>query len=132
MPGSADTDRLGRQAALGIAAGRAALGCGALAATGPALRALGFADADADAAAVALARLAGSRDLAIGLLTIAAREDRRALRAATALSAAVDAADAIAFGTLSLNPRTRRAGAIGALSGAGAALAGLLAWRRLG
>lgn len=123
-------DPLGRRTALAIAAGRVAVGAGALLATGPALRALGFAEADPGSRA--LARLAGSRDVAIGALTIAARDRRRALAFATALSAAVDAADATVFGVAGREPATRRAGAIGAASGAAAALAGAWAARRLG
>jgi hypothetical protein len=48
-------------------------------ATGPALRVLGF--AESDAAGHALARLAGSRGIALGLLRIAAPEDLAAPRA---------------------------------------------------
>jgi hypothetical protein len=123
-------DPLGRQAAIAIAGGRVAIGVGALLATGPALRVLGF--SEADAAGRALARLAGGRDVALGLLTVAARDDLRSLRVATALSAAVDAADAFSFAVASADPRARRAGLLGALSGSSAALAGLWAWRRLG
>jgi hypothetical protein len=123
-------DPLGRQASLGIAAGRVGVGIGALLATGPALRALGFTETGPTGRA--LARLAGGRDVAVGLLTIAAREDRAALRNATGLSAALDAADAVVFSALLGHPPSRPAGARGALSGGGAALAGLWAWRRLG
>jgi hypothetical protein len=52
-----EIDPLGRQTVLAIAAGRIAIGVGALFATGPALRALGF--AETDAAGRALARRAG-------------------------------------------------------------------------
>jgi hypothetical protein len=130
MPRSAAIDPLARQAAIAIAGGRVALGVGALIATGPALRALGFPETDATGRA--LARLAGSRDIALGLLTVAARDDLRALRAATAVSAAVDAADAIAFSLLARSPGTRRAVGVGAISGSAAALSGIWAWRRLG
>jgi hypothetical protein len=123
-------DPLGRQAALAIAAGRVGIGVGALLATGPALRALGF--PPADGAARSLARLAGGRDIALGLLAIAARDDRRALRTATLVAAAVDAADAVSLGLAGADPATRKAGLLGSASGGSAALAGLWAWRRLG
>jgi uncharacterized protein DUF4267 len=122
-------DPVGRQLVLGIAAGRVGVGLGALLATGPALRALGFPQADATGRA--LARLAGSRDIAVGLLTIATRGERRTLRTATALSAAVDAADAVAFAALLGDPASRRAGTLGVASGAAAALVGLWAAQRL-
>lgn len=123
-------DPLGRQAALGIAAGRVALGAGALLATDPALKALGFSEVGPTART--LARLVGSRDVAVGLLTLAARDDLRALRIATAVSAAIDAADAVTLGLAGRNPEAGRAGVVGAASGGAAALAGLWAWRRLG
>lgn len=119
-------DPLGRQAAIAIAGGRIAIGAGALLATGPALKVLGF--SETDVAGRALARLAGTRDVALGMLTILARDDPRALRVATAVSAAVDAADAIAFGVASADPSARL---VGFTSGSAAALSGLWAWRRL-
>jgi hypothetical protein len=122
-------DPLARQAVLAIAAGRVAIGVGALFATGPALRALGF--AETDAAGRALARLAGGRDIAIGALTFAARDDARTLRLAALLAAAVDAGDSVSFGIAARDPRARRAGLGGVASGGAAALAGAWAWRRL-
>jgi Domain of unknown function (DUF4267) len=123
-------DPLARQATTAIAAGRIALGLGALLAPGPALKALGF--SKVDGTSVALTRLVGTRDLAVGLLTLAARDDLDSLRAATALSAAVDAGDAVSLSLAGQDPAARRAGLIGASSGTAAALAGLWAWRRLG
>ncbi|HKZ13311.1 MAG TPA: DUF4267 domain-containing protein, partial [Solirubrobacterales bacterium] len=81
-------DPLARTAVLGIAVGRIAIGVGAVLATRPALKVLGF-DAS-DTSARALTRMAGGRDIALGLLTFAARDDRAALREATATAAAVD------------------------------------------
>lgn len=130
MPRKRQADPLARQTVLAIAAGRAALGAGVLVATRPALRGLGF--AEAGTAELALGRLAGSRDVAIGLLTLAAREDPGALRAAALVAAAVDAADALTFALAGRDPRARTAGQRGLGSGAAAALAGLWAWRRLG
>lgn len=123
-------DARGREAALAIGAGRIGIGVAAVLATRPALRALGF--GEADAAARSLARLTGGRDIALGLLALAARDDRRALRTATLIGAAVDASDALSLGVAVRDPATRGAGAVGLASGGAAALVGLWAWRRLG
>ncbi|HEV7771021.1 MAG TPA: DUF4267 domain-containing protein [Solirubrobacterales bacterium] len=123
-------DPLGRDTVLAIAAGRIGIGVGALLATKPALRALGF--PPPDTAASSLARIAGSRDIALGLLAFAAREDREAIRTAAVVAAAVDAADALAFALAGRDPRLRRAGISGVLSGSAAAVAGTWAWHRLG
>jgi hypothetical protein len=123
-------DPRGRQLVLAIAAGRVAIGLGALLATRPALRALGF--AETDAAGLALGRIAGGRDIALGLLTLAARDDVKVLRTAGLAAAAVDASDAISFGFAARDPVTRRAGLGGVVSGSAAALTGVWAWRRLG
>src|ERR1700709_1473564 len=74
------SDPLARQAVLGIAAGRIAIGVGAMFVTGPALRALGF--AEIDAAGTALGRMAGGRDIALGLLPLASPHGAKAPRAA--------------------------------------------------
>src|ERR1700760_5041840 len=95
-------DPLARAAVLGIAGGRIAIGVGALLATRPALKALGFEATDTSTRA--LARIAGGRDIALGLLTIAVRDDREALREATAVAAAVDLGDAIAFAIAGRDP----------------------------
>ena len=123
-------DPLGRQAILAIAAGRIGIGVGALLVTRPALRVLGF--AETDAAGLALGRIAGGRDIALGLLALAARDDRRALRIAALAGAAVDASDAVTFGVAAKDPVARRAGIGGIVSGSAAALTGAWAWRRLG
>lgn len=123
-------DPLARDAVLAIAAGRIAIGVGALLGTRPALRALGF--AEVDAAGLALGRLAGGRDIALGLLTLTARDDATALRTAALAAAAVDATDAICFGFAARDPVARRAGLGGVASGGAAAIAGLWAWQRLG
>ncbi|HEV7481801.1 MAG TPA: DUF4267 domain-containing protein [Solirubrobacterales bacterium] len=123
-------DPLARQAVLGIAAGRIAIGVGAAFATKPALKALGF--AETDAAGTALGRIAGGRDIALGLLALAAHDDRRALRLAALAGAAVDASDAVTFGIAARDPGARRAGLSGVASGSAAAVTGAWAWRRLG
>ncbi len=114
---------------LAIAAGRIGIGLGAVLVTRPALKGLGF--AEVDAAGTALGRIAGGRDIALGLLALAARDDRQALRIAALAGAAVDAADAITFGVAARDPVARRAGIGGVVSGSAAAIAGAWAWRRL-
>lgn len=122
-------DPLGRQAALAIGAGRVAIGVGTLFATRPGLRALGF--AETDATGTALAKVIGARDLALGLVTLAARDDREALRAAALAATALDAADAVAFSHALGDPETRQAGLTGLGAATAAVLAGAWAWRRL-
>jgi hypothetical protein len=126
----AKPDRRARQIALGIGASRLAMGLGIFFATQPALRALRFGETDAQGEA--MAKLGGGRDIAIGALTLAARNDPAALRTTILVSSACDLADAIALGTSARRPETRAAGIGGILSGGGAAIAGLWAWRRLG
>jgi len=122
-------DRRARQVALQLGASRVAMGIGIFLATRPALRLLGF-DAT-DAGGRALAKLGGGRDVAIGAITLAARNDRQALRTALLVSSACDFADAIALGISVRDPQTRKAGVGGGLSGGAAAVAGLWAWHRL-
>jgi hypothetical protein len=114
---------------LGVAAARIGIGVVAVLATRPALKILGF-DAS-DTSARALARIAGGRDIALGLLTFAARDDRAALREATAATAAVDLGDAICFGIAGRDPAAGRAAVQGILSGGAAAAVGAWAARRL-
>lgn len=90
-------DALARRGAIAIAATRIGIGVGAFALTRPALGLLGF--KRPDGASVALARLAGARDLALGVHALWVRDDRGRLREATLLTTAVDAGDALAFGT---------------------------------
>jgi hypothetical protein len=124
------TDQLPRQTVLALAGARIGIGVGALLATRPALKALGF--GETDAAGTALGRIAGGRDIALGALALTARNDRKALRIAALAGAAVDAADAVTFGLAAKDPPARRAGVLGVLSGSAAALTGAWAWRRLG
>jgi hypothetical protein len=121
-------DPLARAAVLAVAAGRTAIGVGALLATRPALKTLGF-DAS-DTSSRSLARIAGSRDIALGLLTFAARDDRVALREVTAVATAVDLGDAIVFGIAGRDPAAGRAAVQGILSGGAAAIVGTWATRR--
>jgi hypothetical protein len=130
MFGREKIDPQARRIARGIGATRVAMGIGIFFATQPALRALRFGPTDASGEAVA--KLGGGRDLAIGALTLAALDDRQALRTTLLLSSACDLADAVALGVSARRPETRAAGIGGVLSGGAAALAGLWAARRLG
>ena len=109
------------------AAGRIAIGLGMLAAPEPALRALGF--SDVNAATVAVARIAGIRDLVLGGLTLAALDDRSRLRTATIGNATADAGDSLAF-AMAIRAEERTAGLRGVATALPATLAGLwVAWR---
>lgn len=123
-------DPRARRLALTLGTARAALGVGALFATGPTLKALLF--GETDGVGRALAKLAGGRDLALGLLTLAARDDRELLRALVLSAAVLDAADAVSLGLAARDDGTRLAGLGGVASGGAAAIAGAWAWRRLG
>lgn len=124
-----EIDPLARQVVLGMAGCRVAIGVSTFLATGPALRAAGLGEAEATGRAIG--KVAGGRDLALGLLTFVARGDREMLRTITLAAALLDGADAAAFTFAVVEPETRRGGAIGILAGGGAALAGLWAFRRL-
>jgi hypothetical protein len=122
-------DPRARRVALQIGGSRIAIGAGALLATRPALKLLGF--GEPEATGLALARLAGGRDIALGALTVAARDDAQRLRTLLLVSSACDIADAVGLGASARHPETRRAGIGGIVSGAAAAIAGLWARRRL-
>jgi hypothetical protein len=124
------TDPRARQTVLALAGARIAIGVGAVFVTRPALRLLGF--GDTDAVGTALGRIAGGRDVALGVLALVARDDRKALRIAALAGAAVDASDAVTFSVAAKDPVARRAGILGVVSGSAAALTGAWAWRRLG
>ncbi|HKH63958.1 MAG TPA: DUF4267 domain-containing protein [Solirubrobacterales bacterium] len=129
MSRRAEPDPKARQIALGIGASRLAMGLGIFFATQPALRALRFGTTDAQGEA--MAKLGGGRDIAIGVMTLAARNNPAALRTTILISSFCDAADAIALGVSARQPETRAAGIGGILSGGAAAVAGLWSWRRL-
>src|ERR1700759_2833994 len=119
MPRRPQPDPLARAAVLGIAGGRIGIGVGALLATRPALKALGFEAADTSTRA--LARIAGGRDIALGRPAFAARDHRAALREATAAAAAVDLGDAVCFAIAGRDPAAGRAAGQGILSRSAAA-----------
>jgi len=122
-------DPRARRVGLQIGGSRVLIGLGALLATRPALKLLGF--GDAEATGTALAKLAGGRDVALGALTLAARDDAQKLRTLLFVSSACDLADAIGLGLSARYPETRRAGIGGIASGSAAAIAGFWAARRL-
>lgn len=112
---------------LASAGGRIAIGIGTLARPELALRALGF--DEAGPATVALGRIAGVRDLVLGIVTLAALEDRDRLRTATLANAVADSGDTLAFG-LALGTSERTAGVRGIAAALPAAVVGAwVAWR---
>lgn len=109
------------------AAGRIGIGIGMLVAPEPALRALGF--SEVNAATIAVARIAGIRDLVLGGLTFAALDDRDRLRTATIGNATADAGDSLAF-AMAIRAEERTAGLRGVATALPATLAGIwVAWR---
>jgi hypothetical protein len=109
------------------AAGRIAIGLGMLAAPERAMRALGF--SQVSPATVAVARIAGIRDLVLGGVTLAAFDDRDRLRTATIGNATADAGDSLAF-AMAIGADERTAGIRGVATAVPATLAGLwVAWR---
>jgi hypothetical protein len=107
--------------------GRVAFGVAMLAAPEPALRALGF--REVSPATVTVSRIAGIRDLVLGVVTISALERRKRLRRATLANAVADAGDTLAFG-LALGTEDRDAGLRGLSAALPAAIAGAwTAWR---
>lgn len=122
-PGS--TDRPGdleRTAAAGLAAGRIALGAGLWLAPGLTLRALGF--SEPDDRTVAVARIAGTRDMVLGAWQATTLGDRDRLARATVAVATCDAGDSLAFALL-LRTSERRAGLRGVTVAVPATLAGV-------
>jgi hypothetical protein len=107
--------------------GRVAFGIAMLAAPQPALRALGF--SEVGPATTAVSRIAGVRDLVLGVVTLTALDDSDRLRAASVANAVADAGDSLAFG-LALNTEERAAGSRGIVFALPAAVAGAwTAWR---
>jgi hypothetical protein len=127
MTGAAVDDPSVRVWSLASGLGRIAFGIGMLAAPEPALRALGFREVSPATAAVS--RIAGIRDLVLGVVTLAALDDRERLRAATLANAVADAGDTLAFGVV-LDSEEHTAGTRGLVAALPAAVAGVwTAWR---
>src|SRR3954447_18661857 len=123
-------DPRARQGALQIGGSRVALGAAIFLATRPVLRAMRF--PEPGPTGVALAKLGGGRDIAIGALTLASLGDADRLRTALLVSNLCDLADAAAFASAALDPQMRLPAVSGVLSGGAAAAVGFWAWRRLG
>jgi hypothetical protein len=119
-----------RQVAIQIGGSRVALGTAVFLATRPALQTMRF--PEPGPTGVALAKLGGGRDIAIGALTLAALGDAERLRTVMLLSNLCDLADAAAFAFAARDPQMRLPGLSGVLSGSIAAATGFWAWRRLG
>jgi hypothetical protein len=115
--------------AAALAAGRLAIGAGLMLVPGRTLEALGF-DGPSETT-VAVARLAGVRDVVLGVVEALAIGDRDRLRRSSLACAAADAGDVAVFASaLTGESAVRRAGMRGAAAAAPAALAGLwVAWR---
>ncbi len=122
-------DPLAQQLVLAMAGCRVGIGTATFFATGPAMGAAGLGELNAGGRAIG--KVAGGRDLALGLLTYAVRDDRQALRTVALAAALLDAADAAAFSFAAAEPETRRGGTIGVLVAGAAALLGFWSWRRL-
>jgi hypothetical protein len=112
-----------RSLAVGLAGGRIAIGVSILAAPRLAMRVLGF-DPD-DTAALTLSRLAGIRDIALGVEGVAAANssDQRRERGILIAGTVCDAVDAMAFSG-ALRAGHRQAGVFGTLTAASAAALG--------
>jgi hypothetical protein len=123
-------DPKARRVALQIGGSRVALGTAIFLATRPVLRAMRF--PEPGPSGVALAKLGGGRDLAIGALTLVSLGDPERLRTVLLASNLCDLADAAAFAFAAPDPQMRLPGISGVLSGTTAAAAGFWAWHRLG
>jgi hypothetical protein len=123
-------DPKARQVAMQIGGSRVALGASIFLATRPVLQTMRF--PEPGPSGVALAKLGGGRDIAIGALTLASLGDTERLRTMMLASSLCDLADAAAFAFAGRDPQMRLPGISGVLSGGAAAAAGFWAWRRLG
>jgi hypothetical protein len=122
---SAEPDRLPRLAAIGLAAGRLAIGAGIWLAPERSWKALGL--GGTEGRALVLGRLAASRDLVLGAWTLAALDHPERLSKVTAAVAAVDGADSLAFAlALRDGPELRQAAVRGLAAAVPATLVG--AW----
>jgi hypothetical protein len=118
---AAPNDRLARAVAVGLGAGRMAIGAGIWLAPERTFRALGFAPRQ-PGPALALGRVAATRDLLMGAAQLATLADPPRLRRATTTAALADAGDALAF-ALALRARATRSAGVRGLAAAAAAAA---------
>jgi len=122
-------DAVVRVLSAGNGAGRIAIGVGLMLAPERALEVLGF--PDAGPGAVVISRIAGVRDIVLGVNTILALDDPARLRAASLANAGADTGDALTF-SLALGGEGDAAARRGIAAAVPAALASLWAARRLG
>jgi hypothetical protein len=108
--------------------GRMAIGAGMLIAPERSMRILGF--SEASPATQAVGRLAGVRDLVLGVATLGALDDRQRLLNSTIANATADAGDAVTF-ALALGQGERDAGLRGLAAALPATLAGIWVAHRL-
>lgn len=120
----APVESVDRLLAIGLAAGRIAIGVGLWVTPERSAKALGFASLDQPG--LALARIAASRDLVLGVAQLGSLAERDPLRRATLCAAAADAGDVATFALALGAPETRKAGLRGLPVAAVAVLAG--AW----
>jgi hypothetical protein len=122
-------DPVVRALSAGNGVGRIAIGLGMMLAPGRALAVLGF--PEAGEGTMVIGRIAGVRDIVLGLGTVLALRDHSRLRAANLANASADAGDALTF-TLALGGEGDAAARRGLAAAVPAALASLWAARRLG
>jgi hypothetical protein len=106
------------------ALGRVGIGLGLIVAPRAALSALGF--SDHTEGTVAAARLAGVRDIVLGVATLSALDDPARLRAANLANAGADGGDVLTF-ALALRAGETTAGTRGLAAAVPATVAGLWA-----
>src|SRR5688500_3142632 len=97
-----------RNVAIGMAAGRIAIGAGLWLAPERSGRALGL--AEVDSRATMLGRLAATRDLVLGVWQLSAIDDPPALRRVSRAAAIVDTGDALTFALAAAQGDERGAG----------------------
>jgi hypothetical protein len=117
---------------LASATGRLAIGVGLALAPRQALAALGF--SDPAPSTIVVARLAGGRDLAMGLATLLARRDADRLGTASLTNAGVDLGDALTFSAALAagDEEVRLASIMGIAAAVPSAATGAWVARRLG
>lgn len=119
-----------RLLAIGLAAGRIAIGAGLWLAPDPSAKALGFGDLDSKA--LALARIAATRDLVLGTWQLVSLGDPVQLHRATIAVAIADAGDTLALAlALRAGGEAAKAGGRGLVGAVGATAAGAWLARRL-
>lgn len=129
----AATDKVGadvRAVSFAMGAGRVAIGLGLIASPEIAMRMLGF--PRYEPGTLVVSRIAGARDIVMGVATLLALGDRRRLAAAHLANAAADAGDAATFTAALASGGELRGTAVRGLSAAvPATIAGLWAAARL-